>query len=153
VTSLSEPARRPAPRSFEHRAILTLALGALAAFVALGLWLEPDPRGFGTHEQLGFDTCWMVARLGVPCPGCGVTTAVALAARGELGASVATQPFGTLLAVLCVLTGGWALAGALRGRDLWQELARLPVRQSTAALLLALGGAWAYKIARMRGWL
>lgn len=138
------------PRSFEHRFVLAACLAAPLAWLALGLWLDPDPRGYGTHEQLGFETCWMVTHTGLPCPGCGVTTALALAAHGRPLAALATQPFGALLALLCCAAALWAPLAARRGRDLWRDLSRVLTRRWLAALGLACLAAWAYKAARMR---
>ena len=76
--------RRSATRSKEHWIVLALAWLALGGAFLLGRFLEPDPRGFGTHEQLGFRACLPVELWNVPCPGCGVTTAVTLAVHGEL---------------------------------------------------------------------
>src|SRR5689334_25333620 len=35
------------------RAILVALALATAGILGLARWLEPDPRGYGTHEQLG----------------------------------------------------------------------------------------------------
>lgn len=45
--------------------------------VALSLWLRPDARLFGTHEQLGLPPCMFTEASGIPCPGCGLTTSFA----------------------------------------------------------------------------
>ena len=130
-----------------------MLLIAPLALLALGLFLEPDPRGWGTHEQLGFRPCWPMTHWNVPCPGCGVTTAVALAAHGRPLASLRTQPFGLVLFALSIASAGWAIAGHARGRDLYAALPGLPWSSlwrvlGTLALL-----AWIYKLALVRGWL
>lgn len=148
------PRRAPrAARSLEHWALLALLVAAPLALLALGQVLEPDPRGYGTHEKLGFEPCWMVARFGLPCPGCGVTTAAVLAARGRLGASFVTQPLGALLALASVALAAWALLTTARGRDLGRALERLPWRRLALVLGLVVGLAWAYKAAVLRGFL
>lgn len=139
------------PRSLEHWAILAALVAAPLALLVLGQLLEPDPRGFGTHEKLGFEPCWMVARFGLPCPGCGVTTAAVLAARGRLGASFLTQPLGALLALGSVALAAWGLLLTARGGDLRLALERLPWRRLALPLGLAVGLAWAYKMAVLRG--
>lgn len=63
--------------------------------------LKPDPAGHGTHRQLGLPACGMVAAINKPCPTCGMTTAFAHAANGNLVKSFTTQPAGCLGAV-CV---------------------------------------------------
>ena len=139
-------------RSYEHYAILLIALLGFPVAVVLGRYLEPDARGVGTHEQLGFEPCWMMAELDLPCPGCGVTTSVSLASRGDLWGSFANQPFGFLLVVLSLAAFLWAVVSALRGRDLWLGLAKLRFWTWAAPLGFALLVSWAYKVARIRGW-
>ena len=142
----------PPRRSREHGFVLALCLAAPVALLALGLWLHPDPRGWGTHEQLGFRPCWPMKAWNVPCPGCGVTTAVALAAHGRLVASLATQPFGAVLCASAVAAAVWASSAHRRGRDLSVEVGALPWRQMLGALLVLLLLAWLYKLALVRGW-
>jgi hypothetical protein len=95
-----------------------------AALVGVGLWvplvvarlLEPDPRGRGTHEQLGFPPCSAVALFGVPCPTCGMTTAWAHAVRGQVVEAFRASAGGTFLAALDLAASMWLLASALCGR-------------------------------------
>src|SRR5204863_10072293 len=85
---------RAGKRSQEHWLLLVGSLGALVIFVVLALWIRPDPRGFGTHEQLGLPACKMMEWTGIPCPGCGVTTSLALFGRGRFFAALHNQPLG-----------------------------------------------------------
>ena len=67
---------------------LGLALLALWGFALLGGFfvayrLEPDPRGFGTHQRLGLPPCTIRTVFGVPCPSCGMTTSFANLAKGH----------------------------------------------------------------------
>ena len=75
-----------------------LAIVAMAG-LAVGRMLTPDPRGLGTHESLGLPPCMFRYATGLPCPGCGMTTAVSHAAHGDLGQSFLTQPAGFLVGV------------------------------------------------------
>lgn len=143
---------RPA-RSREHRLVLLLALAAPLALLALGRLLEPDPRGWGTHEQLGFRACYPMAHWNVPCPGCGVTTAVALALHGAPLASLRAQPLGLVTLAGAGLVALWALRGHARGRDLFAELPGLPWKRLGAGLGALAACAWLYKLALVRGWL
>jgi hypothetical protein len=74
-----------------------LALMALTVLV-IAVRLDPDPRGVGTHEQLGLAACGMLERIRLPCPTCGMTTSFALLLEGQVAASLINQPSGTLLA-------------------------------------------------------
>ena len=116
------PARTPERRSLEHWALLAPVLAAAAAVLVLGILIDPDPRGFGTHEKLGMAPCHFLAWTGFPCPGCGVTTSVSLAAHGRFAESFANQPFGALVAVLVPLTAIFALVQHARRRDLGRIL-------------------------------
>lgn len=96
---------QPRPRVSRRRASpLERLLGLVVAILALGALtyassLTPAPIGHGTHTQTGMPACgWLIAT-GHPCPTCGMTTAIAHAARGELARSFTAQPFGLLLAV------------------------------------------------------
>ena len=142
----------PRTRSREHGLVLVLCLAAPLALLALGLTLRPDPRGWGTHEQLGFRPCYPMAHWNVPCPGCGVTTSVALLARGDVLAALRTQPLGPLLVLGAGAAAAWALNGHRRGRDLVAELTRWRWRVLARAAGLLLLLAWLFKIAAVRGW-
>ncbi len=87
---------RSKPDGVEKLFFVLIGLGAVVALV-LAFQLEPDDRGYGTHEQLGLSPCGMMEHVGIPCPSCGMTTSWSLAAHGRILASVANQPFGALL--------------------------------------------------------
>jgi hypothetical protein len=138
-------------RSREHGLVLLVALAAPLLLLGLGLFLEPDARGWGTHEQLGFRPCWPMRQWNLPCPGCGVTTAVTLAAHGRPLASLRTQPFGLVLLAAALAAAVWALVGHGRGRDLWAELPGLRWKAFGMGLALLALLAWLYKLARVQG--
>jgi hypothetical protein len=99
-------------------------------------WLRPDPRGWGTHEQLGLPRCLLLALSGMRCPACGMTTAWAHFARGQWFAAVQTHVSGTLLAALALVIAAGAVIVAASGRRLsWQ-----PSEWTLAAALAALAG-------------
>jgi hypothetical protein len=137
----------PRGRTREHWLVLAASLAGALGLAVLGLVLQPDARGVGTHEQLGLPPCMTMELWNLPCPGCGVTTSLALASRGRFGASLANQPFG-----LAVWLGGvafvlWCWVQHLRGRDLW---ARLQTANAARFLWIAAGiagASWIYKIA------
>ena len=89
---------------------------ALVAVLVVARRLEPDPRGYGTHTQLGLPPCAFRAATGRPCPTCGMTTSFARFARGDLAASWRANPAGTLLAPSCLALVPWLLVAAVRGR-------------------------------------
>lgn len=95
-----------------------LAFGALGVVgvLATACWLEPDPRGYGTHVRLGLPPCGFFAVTGYRCPSCGMTTAFACAVRGRLGASWRANPTGSLLVPSFAVLVPWLLAAAIAGR-------------------------------------
>lgn len=126
---------------------------AAASLLSVAWWLSPSPNGFGTHLALGLPPCTWPARFGVPCPSCGMTTAFALAAKGRLFASFATQPMGCLLAVasgMTLVASAWTLA---TGRTVWPVCERLWNARAAWILGIAALLAWGYKAAAMSGWI
>lgn len=95
--------------------LATFALG-LSLVLAVASRLEPDPRGFGTHTQLGLLPCGFLATTGHPCPTCGMTTSFAWFARLDLLRSWRANPAGSLLAPTCLLMIPWLLSVSARGR-------------------------------------
>jgi hypothetical protein len=91
---------------------------ALAAALAVARVLEPDPRGFGTHTQLGLPPCQFAWVTGRPCPACGMTTAFAWSVRGRPDRAWGANPAGSLLAPVAAALIPWLLLGAARGRPL-----------------------------------
>lgn len=140
-------------RSAEHGVLLAGVSAALGALALFGLFVKPDPRGFGTHEVLGLPPCLPMDRWNLPCPGCGVTTSVALAAHGQVVRSFLNQPFGALVALAVPVVFVWAWTLHLRGRDLRVELARLPAGLVGLGIVAVAALAWLYKFALVRGWL
>lgn len=123
-----------------------LVLGVCLAILALAAWLEPDPKGFGTHCQLGLAPCSLPATLGIPCAGCGMTTAFAHTVRGQWWAALQAQPAGWVLCLATLVSAGLALSALISGRPWRLNLYRAtPFRITLVVVGLLLGG-WAYKI-------
>lgn len=138
-------AAEPAKRGLPHWLTLLGFWGGTFVLVLLALFIEPDPRGYGTHERLGLAPCRLMDWTGFPCPGCGVTTSATLAVHGDLWQSIVVQPFGLLTVIALPLLSIWALVVHLRGGDLYETIARRKGRWIRWTLLL-MGLAWGYKI-------
>lgn len=99
-----------------------LAVGCLGAVLLAMLltarWLEPAPRGFGTHRGLGLPRCTFVQLCGVRCPSCGMTTSWAHLTRGQIRLSLESNVGGALLGLMAIATAPWAAVSAIRGRPL-----------------------------------
>jgi hypothetical protein len=158
-----EPIRVPEPsesfivspfgKPWEHWLVLGFGLASIAVVLVLALVVEPDARGFGTHERLGLPPCKPMEWWNVPCPGCGVTTSVALAGHGRFWASIHNQPFGFVTAVGLPVFGVWAIVMALRGRNLASEISRWRVGWWGIVLVAVMVLSWGYKLALVRHWI
>jgi len=98
------------------RILLVVCALTLVVVLVVARRLDPDPRGFGTHTQLGLPPCAFMASTGRPCPTCGMTTSFAWFARGNLANSWRANPAGSLLAPVCLALVPWLLAASVRGR-------------------------------------
>ncbi len=120
-------------------------IGCVAPLVVAGL-LDPDPRGVGTHEQLGFPGCMTIVATGVPCPACGMTTAFAHTVRGQWIRAAVVQPMGFVLALACVVAMILATDVLITGcgwRVNWYRVS--PTMLAIAVGLLA-AASWGYKV-------
>jgi hypothetical protein len=117
--------RLPLPGS-TRRGLVVLALG-LAALFAVANRLDPDPRGYGTHTQLGLPPCHFAWVTGRPCPSCGMTTAFAWFVRGRFGRSWQANPAGCLLAAADVALIPWLLLAAAAGRPVGTRSVERPL--------------------------
>ncbi len=145
-------AQQSAPRlAFRDRALALAVAGLCALVLLVAAAVPPSPDGMGTHRMLGLPACSWPAAVGVPCPSCGMTTAFAHAARGNLPAALAAQPAGGVLALLTAMTFLVALHAAATGSravTLLQGVAGTRAAIAAAVLLL---GAWGYKILVFKG--
>ncbi len=120
------------------------------AVLGVALWLHPDPRGLGTHRQLGLGPCGFILTTGLPCPTCGMTTAFAHTVRGQLVRAFLAQPAGMLLALAAIVTFATSVWVLLAGR-----MPRWPLRLAMwlspyrllLILLIVLLAAWGFKLA------
>ncbi len=95
---------------------LAVAAVGVAGVLGVARGLEPDPRGFGTHQQLGLPPCSFQTLTGFPCPSCGMTTAFAWTTRGRVDRAWRANPAGALLAPACVMLVPWLLVASATGR-------------------------------------
>ena len=115
--------------------LLGMAIFLTAGFV-LAFWLSPDPRGYGTHQQLGLPPCSARLFFGYPCPGCGMTTCFAHFIRGELIEAARANMAGVVLATVCVLLIPWCVWSAWNGR-MWMVSDPVTV---AGTLTISIGG-------------
>ena len=83
--------------------------------MAIAAWLQPDHRGFGTHQQLGLPPCSFEAVTHVPCPGCGLTTSFTNMAHLHVVDAFRAHLMGPLLFALTLAVAVAAPGGVRRG--------------------------------------
>jgi hypothetical protein len=134
----------PVSPAADRTVAVVIAAVAVVAVVALA-GVEPDPRGFDTHVQLGMTACGWPMHYGMPCPTCGCTTAACLVVHGRWIDAVLTQPFGAVLAGTGIWLGGHAAYCLLRSRSFVDLLVRVPLWKVTFYGVVLLLAAWGYK--------
>jgi hypothetical protein len=92
---------------------LLVAAAFLAGLLVVARRLEPDPRGFGTHIQLGLRPCAFLTVTGRLCPTCGMTTSFAWAIRGRMDRSWRANPAGCVYALSVVPFIAWLVLSAV----------------------------------------
>lgn len=91
-----------------------VGVGIVVVF-GIAACLTPDPRGFGTHQQLGIPPCTFRKLAGVNCPHCGLTTSYSWFVRGQFQKSIKANPAGLILAVASIPVLVWSIIVSLRG--------------------------------------
>lgn len=122
-----------------------IALAMLALLVTARL-LTPSGSGVGTHLALGLPPCGFLLWSGLPCPGCGLTTAFAHLARGELLGSISANPLGLPLFVSVLVTLLLALVHARRGTAVGVVVERFQADRAALCLVLALLLSWSARL-------
>lgn len=112
-----------------------LLLGVLVMF-GVGLYLTPDARGHGTHQQLGLPPCTIHFLTGRPCPSCGLTTSVSAILHGQFALAWRANPIGFLIVGAAIAVALNSLIALTRGRTLRIEPNRFNL------LLIALLALW-----------
>lgn len=136
----------PGQLRLSQRALAALISLACLAVLCLAVYLVPSPEGVGTHTALGLQQCAFLARTGIPCPSCGMTTSFSWFVRGNLIASVYIQPMGAMLAFLSAMTVWAAGYSAISGRAVHRVVLSMPRRYHFVPLLALSLIAWAWKI-------
>ena len=138
------PRRLPGrPRaSAAARISALIAIGIVLALFGLAAQLNPDPQGYGTHQQLGLPPCSSVALYGMRCPACGMTTAWSCAIRGELVRAWHANGGGLMLVLIALVyipTICYYVARGYWSRHGWLSFS---LALSLSAALLVAAGQW-----------
>jgi hypothetical protein len=140
------PADRVRRVGREARAGLVLAAIGLTVVLGVARWLKPDPRGYGTHVQLGLLPCAFATLTGRPCPSCGMTTAFAWMVRGRFYHAWRANPAGSLLVPTCVLLIPWLLISAAIGRPWGFRSFDRPLTLLVVAIVALSLVAWTFRL-------
>ncbi len=136
--------RRATPS--QRRTSLAVSLSILALFA--GLWvLQSVGFDFGTI----FNPCGFKQRTGLPCPACGMTTAVLAFARGEIFNAFYIQPAAAALCSLLLLIAFLTLLTATLGvyfNVFDRLLHETKVTYWIVVLLVILAAGWMVTLAR-----
>jgi hypothetical protein len=134
----------PAPVWFD-RAVAGAFVLAAAVVVVLLARVDPDARGYGTHEQLGMAPCGWPIHYRVPCPTCGVTTAACYLVHLQPWPAVRTQPFGAWLALVGLWIAAIAAFDLLRGRAFLARVYELRLAPWLLGFTALFFASWAYR--------
>lgn len=126
------------------------ALAAVSYILVTAFRLEPDRRGYGTHEQLGMKRCGFLEATGRPCFSCGMTTAFALTVRGRVVAALRSNILGTLLAVLTIAAPGWLVHSLASGKPALRFLYPDRGKVIVAVFLFLLIASWTVQLLTFR---
>jgi hypothetical protein len=158
TTALAQPIRAASvdvrkDNAVSRRIIAGIVAVSCAVLLGVAAWLTPSPTGLGTHGQLHLPSCGWITLADLPCPTCGMTTAFARAADGDILGSFAAQPLGALLALATAITLLASVYIALTGSRLASAFGRVWGVRTAWLLAGTVVFSWAYKIASYRGWL
>ncbi|MFO1464605.1 MAG: DUF2752 domain-containing protein [bacterium] len=129
-----------------RRAYWLLLPLAFIGVTVVGLCLQPNPAGLGTHTALGLPKCLFLEWTGLPCPGCGLTTSFVHLLHGHWRAAFAANPLGPPLFLAFGLAAFAALGEFFRHRT---PLGRFLRGEGQAWIFAALAlylGTWFFRL-------
>lgn len=118
----------------------------IAAFFLLH-WAAVNKK---INVALLFGPCGFKQRYGLPCPGCGMTTAAVAFARGEVLGAFYIQPAAAVFCYIVLLGPILALLMAVFGTDfgLLNYFAKWKIKYLVIAALIIIVSGWAVTLAR-----
>ncbi len=139
-----ETIRRASPRQRAIAGLISLAVfGSLALFGLAGYYQVDMGRWMGY--------CGFKQRYGLPCPTCGMTTAVLAFAQGKVWQAFYIQPAAAFLCSLMVVAASLCFLVAVSGIyfNFFDRLfAEVKIRHVIVALIIVLAAGWAVTLYR-----
>jgi hypothetical protein len=126
----------PSQTALSSRQRLRAALAGLA-IAGLLVWLFLAQR-LGCDVGSMFGPCGFKQRYGLPCPTCGMTTAVLAFTRAEVVQAFEIQPAAALVCAALVASAAICLTVALQGRVPLQ-ISRVLARMKVSRVLICIG--------------
>lgn len=151
IPAAAVPIRTDNPAA--RRIVCGIIAAACAVLLGVAAWLTPSATGIGTHAQMHLPNCGWITLADLPCPTCGMTTAFARAADGDIIGSFAAQPMGAILAIATAMTLLTCVYVVVSGSRLPLALGKLWSARAAWLLAGTVVISWAYKIASYKGWL
>jgi len=135
-------------RASSHQRI-TAVIVCLAVVGFFGLFALAGHYNIDMGRWLGY--CGFKQRYGLPCPTCGMTTALLAFAQGKIFEAFYIQPAGALLCCVLVVIALLAFLIAVFGvyfRFLERFFSEVKVRYIILALIVIIAAGWAVTLAR-----
>ena len=114
--------------------------------LGVAVWLDPDPRGFGTHEQLDLPPCHYLELTGSPCVTCGMTTSFSNMIRLNVVGAWNANPMGLVLFLLTCTMPPWFGHALWTGKDPFRFVAGRLGRWLLPAVVAGLFGCWMLRV-------
>ena len=125
-----------------RRLVWTLLLLTPICVLTIATMLTPSSLGHSTHMQLGLPPCGFLLLSGIPCPGCGLTTAFAHMVRFELTSAWHANPFGVVLFAFTVASIPVSFVGLIQAKPVLTTLKRLHTDKILFALCILSLSIW-----------
>lgn len=140
---------RPAKKlTVSERFFVVLLTIGIPVVMGIAMWLTPDPRGFGTHQQLGMPACTFRTVTGLNCPHCGLTTSFSWFVRGRWKQAAQINAAGLVLAAAAVLIWPWLITVIIKGCWLGTRSPGLVLLISFSGWLLLSLGIWILRLTK-----
>ena len=137
----------PGKGTANDRLTCYMLAGIAVLLIALSFWMAPDPRGYGSHEQLGLPPCVTLTALHAPCPFCGMTTSFCCLSHGRIVEAFRAHPAGPLLYLVLWLSLPFHLYWARTRRSLLAVATDWPLERPVTWVFVAVLAGWALKLA------